>query len=69
MERKSPESDRQAIETLAVPKGLSYRLPFFIQVPRMQASFSTIFDGLLYLREGYTGYSVIDIAVIVGQIE
>ena len=26
-------------------------------------------DGLLYLREGYAGCSVVDISVIVGQVE
>lgn len=35
----------------------------------MQASFVTMLDGVLYLREGDTGCSVIDIAVIVGQVE
>lgn len=35
----------------------------------MQANFTTVVDGLLYLREGYAGYSVIDIAVVVRQIE
>ena len=33
--RKSPESDRQAIEALAVSTMISYRLPFAIQIPRM----------------------------------
>ena len=35
----------------------------------MQASFFTVVDGLLYLRESYAGYSVVDIAVVVRQIE
>lgn len=35
----------------------------------MQASFITMFDGVLYLREGDAGRSVVDIAVIVGQVE
>ena len=63
--RKSPESGRQAIEVLAVPTGLSYWLPFAIEVPRMQASFPTVIDGLLYLREGHAGCSMVDIAIVV----
>ena len=64
-ERKSPESDRQVIETLIVPMGLPYCFPFVIQVPCMQASLATVLDGLLYLRESHAGYGVVDIAVVV----
>ena len=35
VERKSAESDRQAIETSAVPGGLPYWGPFVVQVPCM----------------------------------
>ena len=68
-ERKSPESDRQAIETFVVPMGPSYCFPFVIQVPCMQPSLATMLDGLLHLREGYAGYSMVDIIVVVRQIE
>lgn len=69
VERKCPESDRQAFETLAVQTGFSYWFSLVVQVPCMQASFSTVGNGFLYLREGYAGYSVVDIAVVVRQIE
>ena len=32
----------------------------------MQPGLATVPDGLLYLRKGYAGYSVVDIAVVVG---
>ncbi len=35
VERKRPESDRQAFETVAVSKVISYRPPFVIQIPCM----------------------------------
>lgn len=35
----------------------------------MQASFSTVIDGRLYLREGHAGCGVVDIAVVVRQLE
>ena len=69
MEKKIPESDRQAREAPAVSTGTSYWLSLFIQIPRMQASFSAVSDGILNLRESYAGCSVVDIAVIVGQVE
>ena len=48
---------------------VSYWLPVVVQIPCMQASFATMLDGLLCLREGDAGCSVIDIAVVVGQVE
>ena len=35
VERKNPESDRQAIEAFAVGTGTSYWLPLVIQIPYM----------------------------------
>ena len=49
VERKSPESDRQANQTFVVSMGPSYSFPLVIQVPCMQSSLATVLDGLLYL--------------------
>ena len=68
-EKKIPGSDRQAREAPAVSTRTSYWLSPFIEIPRMQAGFTTVSDGILDLRESYAGCSVVDIAVIVGQIE
>ena len=35
----------------------------------MQPSLAAVLDGLLYLRKGHAGYSVVDITVVVRQIE
>ena len=69
IEKKIPGSDRQAREAPAVSTRTSYWLSLFIEIPRMQAGFATVSDGILNLRESYAGCSVVDIAVIVGQIE
>ena len=69
MEKKSPGSDRQAREAPAVSTRTSYWISLFIKIPRMQAGFTTMSDGILNLRESYAGSSVVDIAVIVGQVE
>ena len=69
MEKRIPGSDRQAREAHASSTRTSYWLSLFIEIPRMQAGFSTMSDGILNLRESYAGCSVVDIAVIVGQTE
>ena len=69
IEKNIPGSDRQAREAPAVSMRTSYWLSLFIKIPRMQAGFTTVSDGILNLRESYAGCSVVDIAVIVGQIE
>ena len=35
----------------------------------MQSCLATVLDGILYLRKGYAGYSMVDMAVVVRQIE
>ena len=69
MEKKFPGSDPQAREAPGVSTRTSYWLSPFIEIPRMQAGFTTVSDGILNLRESDAGCSVVDVAVIVGQIE